>query len=170
MKSNQRRASKSRKVGYKPSARLKKAIRNRAGGRPAISIENHLKNDLQRFCESQPEKTKGARYASVALLLSSIAELENGAVWTYNYIQCIASGAIKPSKKFVDALHICLKKISHREKRWGYFSRRNAFMAVYERSIVIEAIALQLRTKGYKEITHARYMEIKKKATRRKIK
>lgn len=99
---------------------------------------------------------------AVAAKLSELAGLNNGHVWSWNYVLSVRHGKIEPGKKFVRAVDLCLEKINPRQKKWFYFARRRSVAAVYDKCVLCEILLSNFKQIGYKPVTHKRYMQIKK--------
>ncbi len=156
-----------RKV-YKPVFRHKKRIRNPHVIPPKLSVtQNNLGQMVRNLTAGKKSKMKVQAYEDIAEKLSKIAGLSNGHVWSYNYVSSIHSGAIQPSKKFIDALKLFMQDFNPHKKQWFYFASRNTVACVYNKSIMAEIVKSNMRSMGYRLVTRVRYLQIKKIATRK---
>ncbi len=130
-------------------------------------VQNNLGQLVRNLTAGKKSKMKVQAYEDIAEKLSKIAGLPHGQVWTYNYISLIHSGAIEPSKKFIDALKLFMQDFNPHKKQWFYFASRNTVASVYNKSIMAEIVKSNMRSMGYRLVTRIRYLEIKKIATRK---
>lgn len=106
------------------------------------------------------------KYNSISKILSRIANLPDGHVWSWRYISSIHKGTMQPSKKFVQALKAYMQNTELYKNRRCYFAGRRGVLVAFDASIMIDVISGCLKDMGYKPVSYSRYMEVKRKAVK----
>jgi hypothetical protein len=128
----------------------------------------HFFINLRHLVTSLSVGGKVQAYVTVAADLSRLAGLTNGRVWTGNYVSCVLSGALPPSKKFQRVFALYLQKVNRNKKQWFYFAHHHSVAAVFDKSIRAEIIRTHMQSMGYKSVSFSRYAEVKKNSTSKK--
>lgn len=124
---------------------------------------NQVKSNLSQMVAGMSDKKSVEKYTAIAKELSTAARLNNGRVWSWNYVASVHLGKkMIPEKKFIQALNLCVQH--SRCRQWFYFIYRRSVAAIYNKTIMAEIIKTNMRNMGYKQVTFTRYMEVKRKA------
>ena len=121
-----------------------------------------VKNNLSQMVAGMVDRKSVEKYTAIAKELSTAARLNNGRVWSWNYVASVHLGTMIPGKKFIQALNLCAQ--NSRCRQWFYFTYRRSVAAIYNKTIMAEIIKTNMRNMGYKQVTFSRYMEVKRKA------
>jgi len=123
-----------------------------------------VKSKVERLRRIYDNGKRVQTWETIAAKLSTLAGLNNGHVWSWNYVASIHSGAMAPGKKFVRVVDLCLAQINPRQKKWFYFAKRRSVACVYDKSVLGEILTTNFRNMGYRPVTYTRYMQIKRMA------
>jgi len=126
----------------------------------------HLQINLGHLADSLSIGGKVGAYKILAEKLSSLAGVTKQ--WSWRYIAGVRAGTIAPSKKFIGALKLYNANIKPHQKQWFYFARRASVLAMHDKTMRAEILHAHLSAMGYKLVTHARYVEIKRRATKKR--
>jgi hypothetical protein len=121
-----------------------------------------VKNSLERLVRIYRQKGRVHTYENIAAKLSDLAGLNNGHVWSWNYVASAHAGAIMPGLKFIRAVDLCLEQISSRQMQWFYFIKRRSVAAIYDKTVLRDVIIRQMMEMKYKPVNYSRYAEIKR--------
>lgn len=161
-KSTFKMSTKTRRKPYKASRIAKKSIRKSDVAALIYPEVQQVKNNLSQMVAGMSDKKSVEKYTAIAKELSTAARLNNGRVWTWNYVASVHLGNMIPGKKFIQALNLCVQ--NSRCRQWFYFTYRRSVAAIYNKSIMAEIIRTNMRNMGYRQVTFTRYMEVKRKA------
>lgn len=123
-----------------------------------------VQNNLGHLVAKMKIRGDVKRYNSIAKILSRIANLPDGHVWSWRYISSVHKGTMQPSKKFTQALKAYMQNTELYKSRRCYFAGRRGVLVAFDASIMIDVISGCLKDMGYRPVTYTRYMEVKRKA------
>lgn len=166
-KSTLKMSTKSTRKPYKAPRITKKTIRKSEVPALIYPEVNQVKNNLSQMVAGMTDKKSVEKYTAIAKELSTAARLNNGRVWSWNYVASVHLGKMIPGKRFIQAVNLCVQK--SRCKQWFYFTYRRSVAAVYNKTIMAEIIKTNMRNMGYKQVAFSRYMKVKRMATKKHI-
>lgn len=166
----------------KPTKKAKKGARTAPGRRynTPKSSQKHVRklNVIRPVCSIVQKnlshltgkmKIRGdvKKYSSISRILSRIANLSNGKIWSWRYIASVHHGTMEPSKKFISALNAYMKNQDIKKMRRCYFAGRHGVLVAFDSSVIIDIISGCIKDLGYKPVSYSRYMEVKRKAVKK---
>lgn len=151
------------KAQKKASKSGQKYVRKSSAATPRLTT---VQNNLGHLVAKMKIRGDVKRYNSIAKILSRIANLPDGRVWSWRYIASIHKGTMQPSKKFIQALKAYMQNTELYKNRRCYFAGRRGVLVALDVSIMIDVISGCLKDMGYKPVTFSRYMEVKRNAVK----
>lgn len=154
-------ATKSTRKLHRVSKSGQKHVRKSNVARPRLST---VQNNLGHLVAKMKIHGDVKKYNSISKILSRIANLPDGHVWSWRYISSVHKGTMQPSKKFTQALKAYMQNTELYKNRRCYFAGRRGVLVAFDASIMIDVISGCLKDMGYRPVTYTRYMEVKRKA------
>jgi len=143
-----------------------KHVRKSNVARPRLST---VQNNLGHLVAKMKIRGDVKKYNSISKILSRIANLPDGHVWSWRYISSVHKGTMPPSKKFTQALKAYMQNTELYKNRRCYFAGRRGVLVALDASIMIDVISGCLKDMGYKPVKYSRYMEVKRMATQKHV-
>lgn len=150
---------KSPRSPYNAQKSCQKHVRKSDVRRP---VRNTAQNNLGRLVAKTKIKSEVKKWLSISKILSKIADLPDGHIWSWRYISSIYNGTMQPSKKFTQALNAYIKNSETHKIRRCYFAGRYGVLMALDTSIRIDVIAGCIKQMGYKPVSYSKYNQAKK--------
>lgn len=159
--SPQKRSTKPTRKAHKASKLGQKYVRKSNVALPRLST---VQINLGHLVAKTKIRGDVKKYNSISKILSRIANLPDGHVWSWRYISSVHKGTMQPSKKFVQALKAYMQNTELYKNRRCYFAGRRGVLVAFDASIMIDVISGCLKDMGYKPVSYSRYMAVKRAA------
>lgn len=153
------RATKSHRVSRAGQKRVRKS--------EVGSLNNKVvQKNLGQMVAKTKIKGDVKKYTAISKILSKVAGLPEGRVWSWRYVASVYKDTMRASDKFIEALNAYMKNQDLYKNRRCYFAGRHGVLVAFDTSVMIDVISGCIKSMGYKPVTYSRYMEVKRKAVK----